>query len=323
MSDVLASRRRTRAILVGALKFGLGVVLLAALVTTLAPSWAQIRATVALDWRFVGVALFGTAAATAVTSARWRTLAELMGGARLPYAIYFHYLALTRLVGQFTSVALMDAVGRGVAVSAVTPSGPKVGQHLGALVVERLLDLLLPIAALGWAVASVQGWLPGSPWVSLAILALVFLGATIPLLDPMARVVGRAFAKVQRWRGKQTTVTPLPAPPPLAMRVAVLSLARYAAVVLQYWGTGALAGLSIDALAMSYATPVSQLTAFIGVTPGGIGIQDAGWAGALTWLGHSGPVIAAYILVTRVTIIANFGLLSLLSRPFVSQPAAR
>ncbi|MBL4685659.1 MAG: hypothetical protein JKY37_13785, partial [Nannocystaceae bacterium] len=91
--------------------------------------------------------------------------------------------------------------------------------------------------------------------------------------------------------------------------------------ILQFWATGALAGLSLDALTIAYATPVSQLTAFVGVTPGGIGIQDAGWAGALSWLGISGSVIAAYILVTRVAVVCIFAVLSLASLPFARRRA--
>ena len=310
-----------RAVVLGLVKLLVGVVLLTVLVRYLAPSWSEIRATVSLDYRYFFVALAGTGTATAVGAQRWRLLAELMGGARLPYAYYYHYLALTRFIGQFTSVAAMDAVGRGVALSAASKEGPRMGQHIGALLVERLLDLLLPLATFAWAIASVKGWLAVSPWVSLAVLAVVFLAAAIPFLDPATRAVAALFGWVQRLRKRSSSVVPLPAPPSLAAKIGLLSLARYACVILQFWATGALAGLSLDALTIAYATPVSQLTAFVGVTPGGIGIQDAGWAGALSWLGISGSVIAAYILVTRVAVVCIFAVLSLASLPFARRQA--
>ncbi len=316
-----SKRRRTLAL--GVAKFVLGLGLLFLLVRYLAPSRSEIEATVSLQYGWFFVALAGTATATAAAAQRWRMLAELMGGARVPYGIYYHYFALTRLIGQFTSVAVMDAVGRGVAMSAAAKDGPQIGQHIGALVVERLLDLILPLLTFACAVVWVQGWVTINPWVVMALVTAMFSVAAVLLLDRATRLVAAGFAWFQRLRKRETSVSPVRAPPRVAAKVTALSLVRYVCVIIQFWGTGALAGLSIDALKITYATSVAQITGFVGVTPGGIGIQDAGWAGALSWLGVGGSVIAGFILVTRVAVVCIFAVLSVASLPFSKAAPAK
>jgi uncharacterized membrane protein YbhN (UPF0104 family) len=314
--DAPTPPNKRKGIVLAVAKLAFGLALLVVLVRYLSPSWAEIEKTIDLQFAFMLVALGGTAVATAVSALRWRVLAEVMGGERIPFGIYFHYLALTRLVGQFTSVALMDTIGRGAAVRAAASDGPRFGQHLGALIVERALDLLLPTVLLGWALASYGGHLPVDPWVSAGVLGAVFFVVSIPLLRPLTRFVGRVFAWVQSLRKRTTTVDPVPITREVATKVAALSLARFVAVVVQFWGTAATAGLALSLLTVTYATPVSQLAAFVGLTPGGLGIQDAGWAGAFSWLGAEGSVVAAFLLVTRALIVLNFAVLSALSYPF-------
>ncbi len=311
------SRRDWRLRLVTFAKLLVGIVLLGVIIHYLAPSWQEIRESIDFRPGYVFVAIAGTGVATAVGAVRWRILAELMGGGRLPYAIYFHNLALTRLIGQFSSVAFMDTVGRGVVMRGHGRSGgPRLGHHLGALLVERLLDLVLPMAMMAWAVFSVRSVGEISPWVSLTLLCLAFAAGAVPLLGPATRVAGGLMGWIQRLRGRTTSVAPLAVSYSVAAWITVLSLTRYLCVVAQFYGIGAAAGLGLDSLTMAYATPASQLAAFAGITPGGLGVQDAGWAGALHWLGYSGPIIAAFLLTTRVLVVFNFAVLSLGSLPF-------
>ena len=88
--------------------------------------------------------LLGSAAATFVTAARWKLLSEMMGGSHLPYGIYFYYLALTRVIGQILPTVLVDVLGRGAALRAAG-SDSRLGQLIAPVVLERLLDLLLPL----------------------------------------------------------------------------------------------------------------------------------------------------------------------------------
>jgi len=53
----------------------------------------------------------------------------------------------------------------------------------------------------------------------------------------------------------------------------------------------------------------------LAITPGGLGIQDFGWAGALEWLGCEEVMITVFVLGYHALMVVNFGLLSLLSLP--------
>ena len=99
----------------------------------------------------------------------------------------------------------------------------------------------------------------------------------------------------------------------LALRVGGLSLARYLAVLVQFWAVAAGLGIDLDALQIAAATPIGQLAGMVGVTPGALGIQEAGWLGALAWVGVEAPAIAVFVLGQRLVLTASFGLLSLAS----------
>lgn len=310
------SRRRTA--IVGVVKFTLGIGLVVGLIAWLGPSWSEVSERLELRPIYLLVGFVGTLLATLVTAARWKILTEVTSGGNVPYTSFFHYLALTRFLGQFSSVLVMDLVGRSVALRAAG-NQRGLGLLITPLVLERVLDLVIPLAMFAWAWTIHGADLEGIRWASLALVTLALVALAIPLLAPMTRAALALYVRLRNWRRRTGTASPM-APvtvsTPIAARVAVLSMLRYAAVVLQFFGMGAAAGIILDAPSILSAAPVAMLTGLIGITPGGLGIQEAGWAGALHWLGHDDATIALFVLATRTLIIANFGLLSLLSLPF-------
>jgi uncharacterized membrane protein YbhN (UPF0104 family) len=309
-------RSRRRAAIVGAGKLVLGIGLVAGLLAWLGPSWSDVLERLQPRPGFMLVGFVGTLLATFVTAARWKILTEVTSGGGISYGSYFHYLALTRFLGQFSSVLVMDLVGRSVALRAAG-SQRGLGLLITPLVLERVLDLVIPLVMIAWAWTIHAGDLEALRWVTLAIVSLALVALAIPLLAPMTRLALGLYARLRRIRHADA---PAPASvtvsTPIAARVAVLSMLRYGAVVLQFFGMGAAAGIVLDPKSILSAAPVAMLTGLVGVTPGGLGIQEAGWAGALHWLGHEDAAIALFVLATRTLIIVNFGLLSLLSLPF-------
>jgi hypothetical protein len=307
---------RRRAAIVGAAKLALGVGLVAGLLAWLGPSWSEVSERLELRPIYLVVGFVGTMLATFVTAARWKILTEVTSGGGVPYASYFHYLALTRFLGQFSSVLVMDLVGRSVALRAAG-NQRGLGLLITPLVLERMLDLVIPLAMLGWAWAIHAGGFEEIRWATLAIVTLALLALAIPLLAPMTRAALAVYVRLRRLRHDDApAMAPITVSTPIATRVAVLSMLRYATVVLQFFGMGAAAGIILDAPSILSAAPVAMLSGLIGITPGGLGIQEAGWAGALHWLGHDDATIALFVLATLTLSIGNFGLLSLLSLPF-------
>ncbi len=291
------------------MRLALGVALLAAVL------WVLLRGPQTLDVQFSPWAwafgLLGSVAANAVTAWRWRLLSEAMTTTRLPYGVYFHNLATTRVLGQFLPSLVVDLVGRSAGLRAAG-SGERMGRLMVPLVIERILDLVLPAVLLGWSLALQRGLVTGAAaWASLALLVLVFATLAAPLLAPMVRAALWLWARLARWRNPEARAPELPIiPAALARIISALSTLRWAAVAMQYWGAAAGLGVALPALVLLAAAPAGQLAGLVGVTPGALGIQEGGWAGALTLLGVGAGDIAVIIVALRAAMIVNFALIA-------------
>lgn len=300
-------------------RFGLGVGLLATLVWLLGPDWAEVSRRLEVQPGAAALALLGTTAAAMFGAARWRLLNEHLTETRLPFATYFHYVALTRLIGQFSSMLLMELVGRGVGLKSAG-SDDGLGRLVTPVLLERVVDVLFPIAMLGWAITVHQGGGPGDGWmVSAAATLLVTAVLIVPMVRPAARAILWGYGRVLRWRGRAFDAPEIVVPPRIAVSVTALGLGRYLAVLLQFYGIGAAVGAVRDPGVVASAFPVSQLSAILAITPGGLGVQDAGWAGALSWQGVDETSIAMFVLAIHAGIIVNFAIITLLSLPLASR----
>ena len=327
-------RRRLKSIL----RAVAGLAVFAAVLYWLAPDWAELGARAELHpgWLLFGLA--GTTVASIVTAARWKLLAEAMGGTKLPYMAYFYGLVVTRFIGQFTSTLAMDLVGRGLALRSAG-SERSLGHAAMQVVLERILDMVLPVLLLIWVLAVRDGWpqrIGLGPGTSLLLCCAVFPAVAVPLLGPGVRLALKLYLalrlRLDRRRRAQVEAdaeaeldhsqsdgTP-PVTARLAGAVAIFSLLRFATVVVQFWGIALAVGLDLGWFEMTTATPIAQLAGMLGLTPGGLGILEAGWAGGLGWVGLDAVDISLFVLAQRMGVIAFFGLLSALSWPFAPRP---
>ncbi len=316
----LSPAARGRAIAKGALQLVLGIGLFVGVIYWVAPPWQEIEGRIHVRPHWLLVSLAGSAVANFVTAARWKLLSEMMGSSRLPYGIYFHYLALTRVIGQVLPTVLVDVFGRGAALKAAG-SDSRLGQLIAPVVLERLLDLLLPLALLAWALAVHWQVLPAwlDPWASVGLLVAAFVGLMIPLLHPLVRLALWAYGWLRRLRRHDRTL-PLPPTPTVttgtSARIVAFGVLRYASIQFQYWGAGAGLGVSLPALVIVMATPLAQLAGLVGITPGGLGMQEGGWFAALEQLGQDPASIVVFMAGTRLMMSVNFGVLALLSWPW-------
>ena len=288
-----------------AMRLGLGVVLLAAVL------WLLLRGPQTLAIAFVPMAwmvgFLGSIAANAVTALRWQLLSEAMTHTRLPYGVYFHHLATTRVIGQFLPSLVVDLLGRSASLRAAG-STETVGRLVVPLVLERILDLVLPAVLLVWALALQQGLLTTfGAWSSLAVLVIVFAALAVPTLAPLASIALR----LRRWFARSDAPVEVPAvATALAVRITGLSIARWATVMLQYWGASAGLGVVLPALVLLAAAPLGQLAALVGITPGALGLQEGGWAGALTLMDVGPADIAVFVIAARAAMIVNFAVIA-------------
>lgn len=296
--------------LVSFARFALGIAILGALLWWLGPDWHEFEQALEFHPGYWLLSFVGTVAAVGFTAARWQLLNERMTATRLPFSVYFHSIALTRFIGQFTSMMLMDFVGRGAGLRAAG-SRQNLGHLLTPVLLERLLDLLLPAVLLAWAIAVHQTAVGDAPWLTLALLLTVFAIGVVPLIQPIARLAVALYLRLKRWRGAPVDAHEVQVATSTAAYISGYSLLRYASALLQFFGTGAAAGVMFEPDVLLSAFSASQLSAILAITPGGLGIQEVGWVGAFRWLAQEETAIAVFVVAARVLQAFNFGVLSL------------
>lgn len=287
-------------------KLALGIGLVGLVVWALGPDLGELRDRAEIRPLGLALGFVGTLLASVVTAARWKLIAETMGGARLPFIAYLYGMVITRLLAYFAPSLAMDLVGRGVALRNAG-SDRSLGHSATQIVVERLLDGLLPGFVLVGILAAQALELSIAPGILIGATLLAFFLASAPLLAPMARVALALFARLRR---KENISTDVELSPKTAWSVAALSIARFACIVLQFGAVAWGIGLSIPWVDMALATPVAQLASIVGITPGALGFQEAGWAGAFAWLGYDEVDSSLYILAQRACVLGYFAVLS-------------
>ena len=320
-----------------ALKFLAGLTIMGGVVLWLAPSGSALLERVDFDLRYLLLGFVCTTLASFVAAARWKLMVEAMGGTPLRYAVYFHGMTLTRVLGQFSSSLVMDLVGRGVVLrSAGSQRG--LGHAMTQVVLERIYDIFLPAVMVVWALA-VRSAMSSAQEAALAFagVCLVFAAVAAVALWPLTRLALAIYRRLRRWRARARKgaragdgddegafVDPLERDSsPISRRDAVLvglySLARYLCVVAQFWMVALAIGVQLDFTAIASATPIGQLAAVIGITPGALGIQEVGWAGGLRWVGVDDIAIGLFVISVRVLVTGYFCVLTALSYPFVRE----
>lgn len=324
----MSAAPRTRTRLFSAAKFTLGLALLILLVRWLAPDLSAVLRDIHLDLAALALAVLTHAVATAAVSLRWKLMVEAMGGTPLPYIIYFRAFALTKLVGNVTSSLAMDLIGRGVALrSAGSEQG--LGLAMTQAVLERIFDVVLPLAMVAWALA-VHHLQPSdaAAAASFLLIGLAIGGLSALVLWPLTRVALRLYFWARAWRRPGALAAPAPATPPisrgLAAQVGMLGVLRYVAVLACYITIAWALGAALAPTPIAAAMPIGQLAALIGVTPGALGIQEAGWAGALRFLGVTdAAAIALFVVGVRLLSALFFLFHYLVTWPLERARAAR
>jgi uncharacterized membrane protein YbhN (UPF0104 family) len=277
----------------------------------LVPSWSELTSQVEVSVGFLALGLLGTALAHVAVAARWKLLTEATGGNRLSLWAYLHSLLVTRFLGQFVPSLAMDLVGRGVALKSVG-SERGVGHATTLVVLERLFDIVLPAALLGWALAVRELGLEGRAVALLVAGTVAFLVLATPGLRPLARL---AIGIYGRLTGKAAGELPVEVTASISLQVALLSVGRFAAVLVQFAGIGAGVGVMLHWTEWAASTPIAQLSALIGVTPGGLGVVEAGWWAGFAWVGVGRGATALFLLAQRTALIAFLGTLAVASWP--------
>ena len=317
------------------LQWLLALLLLAILFAWLEPDLSQLGKISRFSLAWVALALFLAFVASWLTAYRWKILAQWMGNPPFSLYSYLQAFLITRFVGQFSSALVMDLFGRGFALQ-VSERTSRYKTATLSIFLERIFDATIPLLliAIWWIGQSL-------PHLSLAVLSLGFLllwffvsilafpVGTRPSMYLFAKT-RNIFSKFSRSASqscstpKSTTNRSDPKPtnripdPSLpdqfgsqqSLFIGLLSLLRMFFSIGQFWAIAISIDIQWNVQIAATSCAIAQLSSIISLTPGGLGVQEAGWSGALRMLGQPAHNILQFVVFQRITVLAIIGVLA-------------
>ncbi len=289
-------------------------------------AWRQV---LHADPLWVGVAFACTALLTFVSAVRWGLIANVMAGTRIcSMRAYYHYL----MMGKTAGLVLPEAVG----VYAVGPLAMKAGSRssfalaLGTVFLDKLFDLgligllLLPTALYALRLIDLQ--------TCAALFVLCFVALGVALLGWYRPLVARAFG-LRGWlvaRSESTRLLhralhgragqqllALDAGQFPVRRIALLAygltVLRYLLMTARFVAIAQAVGVAVPPLLVFVGIPIAQLGLLLAVTPGGLGMLEAGWLGVLLLAGLPRQDIATLLIGQRAALFVFIFTLGLIS----------
>ena len=229
-----------------------------------------------------------------VGAARWWRILGMLGERQHSYGTLLRALLVSRFVGTFTSSIGADIMGRFALTSRSSGSRRAL---IGSLATDRGFDALYAAAVIPAAVVVITG-LPHS--LALAALAL---GMVLPL--GIIPLLGRTRLSA---RLEERFLPPSTSSARGVRSLWLLTVARSASFALAAYAVAQAFALPIGVFEMLAVAPIIQLTVIVSVTPGGLGINEAGWIGVLTAMGMAADEAAGFAVAYRIVQVATFGI---------------
>ncbi|MCK4546048.1 MAG: flippase-like domain-containing protein [Candidatus Eisenbacteria sp.] len=250
-----------------------------------------------VSWPWLVLLLLATAGLVLSASVRWRTIAvETMGAGDVPLSRFIHYFLMGRVLGF---VLPAEAADMGIRTVALRRSREmSLAGAAYTVLLDRLFDLVVLVCLVVPALFYLGGRLDervalGIGFAVIAVLPAVVgrrYGGAIRFLERLYRGLIRGF-RFLPWLRK-AEVPELETGPERrglggksAVSSYLLSVVKLVMVSLRlYFVAGAL-GVEVPLWMAFICVPLAQVAALVAVTPGGLGILEAGWYGILVWAG--------------------------------------
>ncbi len=274
---------------------------------------ASVRALRDLDPLAVSAAVVVEVAAMLCIGAIYRATSRAVSSP-LPFGAALNTSMSTFAVTQVVPAG--GAIAAGLAVRRMIGWGMSAASAAIASALASTIPLmaLALLAGSGVAALSVGGQLD-SPWylVAVTVLFVVLVGAVVAILrlvrSPEAggRLIDRAERALSRWdvdltswRGSLADLSAQPPTPRSLLAIFAWALARWSLETLVLWLIFAGLGAQLPVQTIVVGMSVQHLAVMIPVTPGGLGLVEAGMSGAFVALGTPAAVAIPAVLVFRV-----------------------
>lgn len=262
--------------------------------------------------RLAGLPLLGAFFSTLViagsVAGRWGTIANALAGRPVaPWHKYLHYFLLSRSLGFIIPKDLADLGGRAAALHRFH-SAP-LALAGASVFFDRMFDVLsvvlfLPPALLywgGWTSALTAIGLMGAAAIGFFVLLCL---AHRPVVAGSIGLLNWIATQYRRLPGiKQRSRPPLRTPyltRRILLQIYCLGLAKFAGTVLRLVLFSQALETPIPSRVILLGTPVGQLSYVFAITPGGLGIFEAGWFAVLSAADIAENLITVFLVEQRV-----------------------
>ena len=226
---------------------------------------------------------------------RWRMLAAgTAGGGRTPLARYMRHFLLGRVLGFVLPAEATDVGVRAVALR--RSERLSLAGAAYTVIVDRLLDLVLILWLMVPALLHLAGTLDRGPAILMGVLGILGTPCLVGrrhgrVLAGLARLYARMVRLLRRVPGLGAVHVPEldgrsgALRNGVAVRVYALSVVKLAMVIARFYFVAMAVRVPVTPALALVAVPLAQAAALAAVTPGGLGILEAGWYGILVWAG--------------------------------------
>jgi uncharacterized protein (TIRG00374 family) len=296
------------------LSLTLGLMIMGALIYS-APSVFQRM--LSANLLYMLYAFLMTLAIILLTAYRWWLLLEKSMDYSPPLFGYLVYYVLTGAsIGMFVPNRDLGEMGVRIASVKLYHQVP-FNRVMLSVIVDRIFDIfiLIPISII--SIPFFCGWI--SSYLSLAALTLIALLCITGILnykqayDTLFRLIQNLYIFIYpRWRRLPLLCRiRLPEPqtfgllsevisPQIMTKAFILTSFKYLALALRAFFIACALNLNISFSIFFLSTSLAQASMILAFTPGGLGINELGWYGALSLLGVKSPQIIPFLISHRL-----------------------
>lgn len=258
-------------------------------------------------WPLMG-ALLATVAITASIAFRWGTIANALGAeAKVAWLDYYHFFIVGRVVGFVLPKDLSDFAIRAGALNhsndlSLTQSG-------GSVILDRMFDVVVAGMFLVACLPYWLGWVGEKTSVCFMLgMATAVGGLSFFCHKPFLMAVGwlmdalRQLAHRVPWTRKVSSgrLEHGEFDRRVLLQAFILSLFKFGCTAGRLILFSMCLGLAISPTLIVLGTPVGQVAYLFALTPGGLGIFEAGWLAILTVGGVPGDKALTFVVGQRI-----------------------
>lgn len=266
-------------------------------------AWQQVAAG---DRTFILLSLLLLGFASVVSAVRLQLVSRSVAGQDLaPWPRFYYLNMMTRALGLVVPRSLSTLGGKSVGLGAL---GISLRRSVWIVMMDNAFDVLLLGILAGPALLYLkQGGVTWQILVLSVALMLALAGATwwftdAERLQPILTRLGRIPRLGSTLHLEPENIPDLLLPRGTALRALGLSILLNSALAACYFTIARAVGLPQPWPIFVAGFPITQLSLIIAVTPGGLGLVDAGWYGVLLLAGVPSQQALTFVVAQRAYI---------------------